>query len=206
MKSFLIAVVGLVAAADAKFTNKLNTPMVQENAKRLTKIEAEGTYFQEDSDKPREEDSMWWLNGYYQFVTDIYYGVNFVDTAPTAAAAAGNPASMTAKFGLWGFVHLIDTNEWFEWYMNTMQNKFKIMDINGSVKIAYPTAPQNDIGGATSCIDFDTNIEFFQYTSTFFQNMKRCEQSLLKAISSEEMEPICAYDFFAEASYDDSWI
>ena len=75
MKSIVIAVVGL-AVVNAK-TQKLQYKEEAQrfdNQKKLMEIKEEGTYFQEDSDKPKDEDSMWWWNGWYKFIVDVYYG------------------------------------------------------------------------------------------------------------------------------------
>eukprot|EP00997_Jenningsia_sp_PLL12_P006554 NODE_3105_length_816_cov_103.745763_g2583_i0.p1 GENE.NODE_3105_length_816_cov_103.745763_g2583_i0~~NODE_3105_length_816_cov_103.745763_g2583_i0.p1 ORF type:complete len:214 (-),score=31.65 NODE_3105_length_816_cov_103.745763_g2583_i0:27-668(-) len=171
-------------------------------------IREEGTYFQDDSDKPKDEDSMWWWNGWYQVLVEVYYGFEIVGTGLDGGINGGSawfPTGASMKAGLWADVMLKDTNELFDWYWNQILFKFAILDVKPIVMTL--SAPFNPIRkDAEYCMNVGWDLNLFKFSTRIFENMKICQQSLLKLHDDEEAEPICNYDANNESDIMDGWL
>lgn len=183
MKSFLIAVVG-VAAVNAKSSypesrlNELNEKKF-DTQKKLMEVREEGTYFQEDSDKPKNEDSMWWWNGWYKVMVQVYFG--FEVTGSELDAGQNGPANwlptdFTLSTGLWADVMVQDTNEFFDWYWNQLLAKFVLIDVKPLVMtVSAPFSPVLNSWTPQYCMTMGWDIKMLDYDTKVYENAKTCQ-------------------------------
>ena len=152
MKTFLIALVGLACVADAKMphTKALMEERRFDNQGKLAAIKEEGEIFTEDSDKPRSEDSMWWINIFWKFMVDIYYGVSIKQNA-VLGTTDGLNAAYNIYPGFWAEAKLYATTEIAEWYLHTFAPKLYLAEVFPIFRVSVPTAPFNAGFNADYC-------------------------------------------------------
>jgi hypothetical protein len=145
----------LVSLGMAVATSAEVAPTV-DNTHRLMEFEKEGTYFQDDSDMPKEDDSMWWWNGWWSFKLPVDYGLKYSsgDTYDGVVDTVTN----TVHAGVWAEAKLYITNEFLGWYMNVQYLKFEIINIQ-------PLWIMTSVPAIVSA-GFLDNVDDFSYTNT----------------------------------------
>ena len=173
---------------------------------RLMEYEMEGTYFQEDSDLPREEDSLWWWNGWWSFKLPVDYGLKH--TSADTYDGVIDTITNTARAGVWAEAKLYVTNEFFGWYMNTQYLKFEIINVQPLwIMATYPAIflagfldDVDDFSYTNSdndefCFTLGRRLTFLELTWREDTNARTCKQSIGSLMMNDyELDPTCAYD------------